>query len=199
MSALLLPYGDARPSFGADVFLAPNASVIGDVHLGDRVSIWYGAVVRGDVHRIEIGADSNIQDNAVLHGTLGEWPVSLGERVSVGHQATVHGSIIEDDVLIGIGARVLDGARVGAWSLVAAGALVREGQVIPPRSLVVGVPGVVKRELSDREIEILRRTPPRYAGLAAKTREACLAEGLADPFQADTRGWTSPHENRPKP
>lgn len=183
MSALVLPYGEAQPNFGCDVFLAPNASVIGDVHLADRVSIWYGAVIRGDVHRIEIGADSNIQDNAVLHGTLGEWPVTLGERVSVGHQATIHGSIIEHDVLIGIGARVLDGARVGAWSLVAAGALVREGQVIPPRSLVVGIPGAVKRELSDREIEILRRTPPRYAGLASKTREACLSEGREDPFR----------------
>jgi carbonic anhydrase/acetyltransferase-like protein (isoleucine patch superfamily) len=165
------------------VFLAPNASVVGDVTLGDRVSIWYAAVVRGDVHRISIGADSNVQDGSVIHGTLDEWPVVIGERVSIGHSATVHGATLEDDVLIGIGARVLDGARIGAFSLVAAGALVREGMIVPPRSLVAGVPGVIKRALSERELEIIRRTPGRYRDLAARSRAACLASGMPDPFQ----------------
>jgi len=182
MSALVLPFGDTQPSFGRDVFLAPNATVVGDVGLGDGVSNWYTAVIRGDVNRITIGADSNVQDGAVLHGTLGEWPVIVGARVSIGHHATVHGCVIEDDVLIGIGARVLDGARIGSFSLIAAGALVREGQVVPPRSLVVGVPGVVKRELTEREIEIVRRTPPRYRELARITRASCRASGLDDPF-----------------
>ena len=166
------------------MFVAPGASVVGSVTCGDRVSIWYSAVVRGDVNTIEIGADSNIQDGAVLHGTLGEWPVVIGERVSIGHRATVHGCILEDDVLIGIGATVLDGARIGSGSLIAAGALVREGVQIPPNSLVVGLPGVVRRELSPREIEILRRTPGRYRELAQATREACLAAGHPDPFRA---------------
>jgi carbonic anhydrase/acetyltransferase-like protein (isoleucine patch superfamily) len=178
MKPLVLPYGGVAPRLAEDVFLAPGAVVVGDVELGPRASVWYSAVVRGDVNRITIGADSNIQDGAVLHGTLGEWPVLIGARVSIGHHATVHGCILEDDVLIGIGARVLDGARIGAFSLIAASALVREGQVIPPRSLVVGVPGVVKRELNERELAILRRTPPRYVELARRTREACRAAGL---------------------
>lgn len=181
MRALVLSYAGRSPRFGPGVFLAPTASVVGDVELGPNVSIWYSTVVRGDVNSIRIGADSNVQDGAVLHGTLGEWPVVIGERVSIGHQATLHGCIVEDGALIGIGARVLDGARIGAESLVAAGALVREGMVVPPRSLVVGVPGVVKRELSERELEIVRRTPGRYLQLAIDTRAACLAAGHEDP------------------
>lgn len=178
--ALVVPHGDKSPRFGSDVFLAPTAVIVGDVVLGDRVSIWYGAVLRGDVHSIRVGDDSNVQDGAVLHGTLGEWPVIVGARVSIGHQATVHGAVVEDDCLIGIGARVLDGARIGAGSLVAAGALVREGMQVPPRSVVVGVPAVVKRELTDRELDLIHRTPPRYAKLAAESRASWLACGHAD-------------------
>jgi carbonic anhydrase/acetyltransferase-like protein (isoleucine patch superfamily) len=172
MSALVLPFAAQSPRLGRDVFLAPTAVVIGDVELGERVSVWYGAVLRGDVHSIRVGADSNVQDGAVLHGTLGEWPVLVGARVSIGHHATVHGAAIEDDVLIGIGARVLDGARIGRGSLVAAGALVREGMVVAPRSLVAGVPAVVKRELTEREVEVIRRTPGRYIALAAQHQSA---------------------------
>lgn len=182
MRALVLPYQEKKPRFGRDVFLAPTASVVGDVTLGDRVSVWYAAVLRGDVHSITIGAESNVQDGAVLHGTLGEWPVIVGARVSIGHCAMVHGAILEDDVLVGIGARVLDGARIGRLSLIAAGALVREGQIVPERSLVVGVPGVVKRTLTDGEIERILRTPARYTKLAADTRQAALAVGHEDPF-----------------
>lgn len=182
MRALVLPYAEKQPRFGRNVFLAPTASVVGDVTLGDEVSVWYSAVLRGDVHSITIGARSNVQDGAVLHGTLGEWPVILGERVSIGHCAMVHGAILEDDTLIGIGARVLDGSRIGRLSLVAAGALVREGQQVPERSLVVGVPGVVKRTLTDNEIERILRTPARYTKLAADTRQAALAVGHEDPF-----------------
>ena len=180
--ALVLPHLDRSPSFGAEVFLAPNAVVVGDVRLGDRVSVWYGAILRGDVHTIEIGTDSNVQDGAVFHGTLGEWPVRLGQRVSVGHHATIHGAVVEDDVLVGIGARLLDGVRIGRYSLVAAGAVVREGTQVPERSLVVGVPAVVKRPLTDAEIERITRTPGRYRKLALDTRAACLAAGQEDPF-----------------
>lgn len=182
MRALVLPYGDKTPRFGRGVFLAPNASVVGDVDLGDNVSVWYAAVLRGDVHRIAVGADSNVQDGAVFHGTLGEWPVVLGRRVSVGHCAMIHGATIGDDVLIGIGARVLDGAVVGEFSLIAAGALVREGMIVPPRSLVAGVPGVIKRALTGAEIERITRTPARYRKLALDTRAACLGAGIDDPF-----------------
>ena len=184
MQALVLPYGARAPRLSPGVFLAPTCSLVGDVELGPRVSVWYAAVVRGDVNSIRIGAESNVQDGAVLHGTLGEWPVEIGERVSIGHQATLHGCVVEDGALIGIGARVLDGARIGAEALVAAGALVREGMQVPPRTLVVGVPGVVKRELTERELEIVRRTSGRYLKLALDTRAACIAAGHPDPFVA---------------
>lgn len=184
MQALILPFAGFEPQFGKSVFVAPGASVIGNVTCGTRVSIWYSAVVRGDVNSITIGADSNVQDGAVLHGTLDEWPVVIGERVSIGHRATVHGCVLEDDVLIGIGAVVLDGAHIGRGSLIGAGALVREGARIPPNSLVVGLPGRVRRDLSEREVEVLRRTPGRYRELARSTREACIAAGHADPFQS---------------
>ncbi len=182
MHALVLPYGSRAPRFAPGVFLAPTCSVVGEVELGPRVSVWYATVVRGDVNSIRIGAESNVQDGAVLHGTLGEWPVVIGERVSIGHQATLHGCVVEDGALIGIGARVLDGARIGAEALVAAGALVREGMQVPPRTLVVGIPGVVKRELTERELEIVRRTSGRYLKLALDTRAACIAAGHPDPF-----------------
>lgn len=172
MHALVLPYGDKWPILAADVFLAPTCAVIGDVEIGPRASIWYGTVVRGDVHSIRIGADSNVQDGAVLHGTLGEWPVRIGERVSIGHSATVHGCTIEDDVLVGIGARILDGAHIGQGSLIAAGALVLEGLVVPPNSLVMGAPALVRRGVSAREIELIRRTPGRYRDLARGHLEA---------------------------
>jgi carbonic anhydrase/acetyltransferase-like protein (isoleucine patch superfamily) len=175
MAALVLPYGSNTPRLGPGVFLAPTSVLIGNVELGARASVWYGSVLRGDVHSIRIGADANVQDGAVLHGTQGEWPVLVGERVSIGHHATVHGAVLEDDVLIGIGARVLEGARVGSWSLVAAGAVVREGTVVPPRSLVAGVPAVVKRPLTEREVEVIRRTPGRYLALAAEHRRALEA------------------------
>jgi carbonic anhydrase/acetyltransferase-like protein (isoleucine patch superfamily) len=103
-----------------------------------------------------------------MHGTLGEWPVVVGERVSIGHNATLHGCTVEDDCLIGIGARVLDGAVIGAGSLVAAGAVVREGMRVPPKSLVAGVPAVVKRSLGSRELEVIARTPGRYRDLARR-------------------------------
>ena len=182
---IILPYAGKRPTFGRDVFVAPGASVVGDVRLGDRVSIWYGCVLRGDVNFLEVGADSNVQDGTVFHGLLGEWPVVVGKRVSIGHSATIHGATIEDDVLVGIGARVLDGAKVGAMSLIAAGCVVREGMVVPPRSLVVGLPGVVKRPLTDNEIERITRTPGRYATLAAEHRAAIRAATGEDPFD-----WT---------
>jgi carbonic anhydrase/acetyltransferase-like protein (isoleucine patch superfamily) len=181
LRALLLPHAGRRPQLGREVFLAPTASIIGDVRLGDRASVWYGCVLRGDVHEIVVGPDTNVQDGVVMHGTLGEWPVHVGARVSIGHSASVHGCVIEDGCLIGIGARVLDGARIGAGSLVAAGAVVREGTIVPPGSLVLGLPAAVKRALSAREVEILRRTPERYRALAESARAACLAAGLPDP------------------
>ncbi|AKU15418.1 gamma carbonic anhydrase family protein [Luteipulveratus mongoliensis] len=139
-----------RPQVHASAWVAPNAVIAGDVTIGEEVGIWYGAVVRGDIESIEVGARTNIQDNCVLHADPGS-PLVIGTRVSVGHNATLHGCTIGDDVLVGMGSRVLNGATVGAGSLIAAGAVIPEGADIPPGSMVAGVPGKVRRELTKDE------------------------------------------------
>ncbi|MDP8246287.1 MAG: gamma carbonic anhydrase family protein [Candidatus Hinthialibacter antarcticus] len=147
---LVFPYLEHQPQLGENVFIAPNASVIGETTLGDEVSIWFGAVLRGDIAPVSVGRGSNIQDNAVLHVGDDE-PCFVGENVVVGHQALLHGCTVEDDCLIGMGAIVLNRAVIGRGSLVGAGALVTQGTIIPPNSLVVGSPATVKRELKDDE------------------------------------------------
>ncbi|SBT94669.1 Carbonic anhydrase or acetyltransferase, isoleucine patch superfamily [Streptomyces sp. DI166] len=163
--------GGREPKVDEDVFVAPTASVIGDVTLRTGASVWYGAVLRGDVERISVGASSNVQDNCTLHADPG-FPVTVGERVSIGHNAVVHGATVEDDCLIGMGATVLNGAVIGAGSLVAAQALVPQGMVVPPGSLVAGVPAKVRRELSEEERTGLTLNGTLYADLAQAHREA---------------------------
>lgn len=141
---------DRTPAIDETAWVAPNATVVGSVQLGAEVGIWYGAVVRADMETVDIGARSNVQDNCALHADPG-FPLRLGERVSVGHNATLHGCVIGDETLVGMGARVLNGAVVGAHSLIAAGAVVLEGTQIPDGSLVAGVPGKVRRPLTDEE------------------------------------------------
>lgn len=154
--------GEKKPRFGERVFLAENASLIGDVVLGDDCSIWYGAVLRGDVHSIRVGHRTNIQDNCVLHVTTGVWPTTVGDEVTIGHSAIVHGCTVERGALIGMGSRVLDGAVVGEGALVGAGALVPEGMHVPPHTLVVGVPARVKRELTAEERARLEESWKHY-------------------------------------
>ena len=144
--------GGVRPTIPASCYVDPSAQVIGDVGLGEQASIWMNAVVRGDVHAIRIGARSNVQDCAVLHGMRYLYPVTIGEMVTIGHNATVHGCTVGDAVLIGIGAIVLNDARIGEGSIIAAGAVIPEHTVIPPRSLVAGVPGKVRRTLEDEDV-----------------------------------------------
>lgn len=153
------PAVDTSPA----AFVAANATVIGQVSIATGASIWYSAVVRGDVERIEIGKCTNIQDGAILHGDPGE-PTILEEHVTVGHRAVIHSAYIEAGCLIGIGAIVLDGVRVGRGSIIGAGSVVTKD--IPPRSLVVGVPGKVVRELSDQEVEDLILHAHKYEKLA---------------------------------
>jgi len=155
-------YEGKQPRFGARVFIAENAAVIGDVDLGDDCSIWYSAVIRADVHSIRIGARTNIQDNCTLHVTQRTHPVQIAEEVTIGHGAVVHGCTIERRALIGMGSRVLDGAVVGELALVGAGALVPEGMRVPARPLVVGVPARVKRPLTDEEIAHLQQSWKNY-------------------------------------
>ncbi|MFI9151282.1 gamma carbonic anhydrase family protein [Streptomyces sp. NPDC053367] len=162
--------GGREPKVDEGAFVAPTASVIGDVSLAAGASVWYGAVLRGDVERISVGAASNVQDNCTLHADPG-FPVSVGERVSIGHNAVVHGATVEDDCLIGMGATVLNGAVIGAGSLVAAQALVPQGTVVPPGSLVAGVPAKVRRALSEEERQGLTLNGVMYAELAQAHRD----------------------------
>lgn len=157
-------YLGAVPSVADDVFLAPGAAIIGDVTLGPQSSVWFGCVLRGDVNRIVVGARSNLQDGTVVH--LGDDdPTIIGEDVVVGHRAVVHGCTIEDGCLIGIQATILDGARIGRGSVIGAGAVVTAGAVIPPRSLVLGTPGKVVKQLDESAEDFHRRLAAKYTRL----------------------------------
>ncbi len=158
------------------MFLAENVSIIGDVEIGDDSSIWYGSVVRGDVHYIRIGQRTNIQDNCVVHVTNGTWPTVIGDDVSIGHGVIVHGCTIERGCLIGMGSRLLDGCTIGEEALVGAGALVPEGMNVPPRSLVLGIPGKIRRDLTDAELERVRTNSRNYL----EYKEIYLSEGSAE-------------------
>lgn len=155
----------------ADVFLAPNATILGEVTLGDRVGVWFGAVIRADRDRIVIGADSNVQDNCVIHCSPGR-PVTIGREVSVGHGAILHGCTIGNRVLVGMGAIVLNGAVVGEDSLIGAGAVVMEGAQIPPGSVVVGVPGRVAKLTTEEQRAHIRENAVSYVELARRYRDA---------------------------
>jgi carbonic anhydrase/acetyltransferase-like protein (isoleucine patch superfamily) len=164
---MIKSYRDKHPRIGKNVFIAPNAVVIGDVVIEDHASIWYATVVRGDRSPIRIGAYSNIQDNSTVH-TVPDHPVSVGAHVTVGHNAVIHGCAIDEACLIGIGAVVLNGASVGRGSIVAAHSLVREGQVVAAHRLVAGVPAQVKRELDPAQVERIEATAKSYADLAGE-------------------------------
>ncbi|HND52897.1 MAG TPA: gamma carbonic anhydrase family protein [Pirellulaceae bacterium] len=152
-------------------FVAPGAVVLGDVRIGAESSVWYNAVVRGDTESIVIGRQTNVQDGCVLHADPG-FPCVLGDRVTVGHGAVVHGAIVEDGVLVGMKAVVMNGARVGAGSIVGVGAVVVEGMRIPPGSLVVGVPARVKRSIEPHDQERIRHAADHYVAAACEAKAA---------------------------
>ena len=153
---MLRTYKGTAPQVPASCYVDDSAQVIGDVVLGENASIWMNAVVRGDVHYIRIGANSNIQDCSVLHGMLGQWPVEVGEWVTVGHNCTVHGCVVGDRCLIGMNSVILNGARVGAGSIIAAGAVITEGTIVEPGSLWAGIPGKFVKKLENADEMILR-------------------------------------------
>ncbi|WP_422745442.1 gamma carbonic anhydrase family protein [Mycobacterium sp. WMMD1722] len=161
---LIITLGEHAPDLHETAWVAPNAAVIGRVALREQASVWYGATLRAEVEPIEIGPGSNIQDGVTVHVDPG-FPATIGANVSVGHNAVLHGCTIEDDCLIGMGAVVLNGARIGRGSLVAAGAVVPQGAQIPERSLVAGVPGKVRRELADAEVDGNRTNAQLYQHL----------------------------------
>jgi carbonic anhydrase/acetyltransferase-like protein (isoleucine patch superfamily) len=165
---MIRPYNGHAPRIPDSCYVDASAQVIGDVTLGEQASVWMNAVVRGDVHSIHIGARSNVQDCAVLHGMRHLYPVYVGEGVSIGHNATVHGCIVEDNCLVGIGATILNNARIGEGSIVAAGAVVPEGMVVPPGSLVIGVPGAVRRAITGADFELIQMYARNYLDYSAQ-------------------------------
>ena len=168
---LILPIRGIAPDLHPESWVAPNATVIGNVTLGARASVWYGTTLRAEFEPIAIGAGSNLQDGVTVHVDPG-FPATIGVGVSVGHNAVLHGCTIEDGCLIGMGAVVLNGAHVGRGSLVAAGAVVAQGVVVPPGSLVAGVPGKVRRELSADEVTNNRNNARVYEHLSELHRDA---------------------------
>jgi carbonic anhydrase/acetyltransferase-like protein (isoleucine patch superfamily) len=155
-------YAGKAPRLGERVYLAETAAVIGDVVLGDDVSVWYNSVVRGDCHFIRVGARTNIQDNCTVHVTQEKYPTILEEEVTLGHGAIVHGAVVRRGALIGIRATVLDGVEVGESAFVGAGALVTPRTVVPPRTLWLGAPARQVRELSDAEVDDLKHFHSNY-------------------------------------
>ena len=167
--ALILPFDGVLPEVHPSAFLAPTATLIGRVRVAADAVVMFGAVLRADRDAIVLGPGSNLQDNVVVHGDPGS-PALLGAGVSVGHGAVVHGCTIEDDCLVGMNATVLNGAVVGTGSLIAGGAVVLAGSVVPARSLVAGVPGKVRRGISDEELARIRANAATYRDLAAAYR-----------------------------
>jgi carbonic anhydrase/acetyltransferase-like protein (isoleucine patch superfamily) len=161
-----------KPKIPASAWIAPSASVLGDVTLGEHVSVWFQAVARGDVHWIKIGDYTNVQDGCVLHVTNGKFPLTIGARVTIGHKALLHGCTVGSDCLIGMGAILLDGVEVGAGSVVAAGALLPPGKKYPPNSLIKGAPAKAVRELSKAEqAEMIEEGWKNYHAYAAEYRK----------------------------
>ncbi len=172
----ILPYLDHRPEVADNVFLAPTAYVVGDVTIGPRCSLWFGATVRGDTGSVVLGEAVNVQEAATVH-TEGGRVTRIGNRVTMGHHALVHGAVVEDDVIVGSNASVLSGAKVGRGSIVAAHSIVAEGKEIPPGSLVMGVPGKVLRAISDAEMERIRRNADAYERLGQEYRRSLSVDG----------------------
>ena len=159
---MLRPYRGQLPRIHQTAFIDDSAQVIGDVEIGEESSVWMCVVIRGDVHRIRIGRRSNIQDGTIIHVMKDTHPTTIGDDVTIGHAAVIHGCTIEDRCLIGMGAILLNGVLIGGGSIVAAGTLLPEGTQVPPRSLVMGSPGKVRRTLSDADLEEIQMYADRY-------------------------------------
>ncbi len=164
---MITPFLGKTPQFDDSNYIADTAVVIGDVELGPEASIWHHCTVRGDVNWIRIGRATNVQDHTVVHVTHGTAPTDIGDRVTIGHGAIIHGCTIDDEVLIGMGATVMDHAVIGTHSIVGAGALVTQRTEVPPRSMVLGQPAEVVRELTDEEVAAIRQGAENYVRYSA--------------------------------
>jgi carbonic anhydrase/acetyltransferase-like protein (isoleucine patch superfamily) len=170
---LIRSYRGKLPVIPASCYVDLSAQVIGDVTLGERSSVWMNAVLRGDVHSIRVGANSNVQDCCVLHGQRNLYSVTVGDWVTIGHNATVHGCVVEDASLIGMGVTILNDCRIGEGSIIAAGAVLPEHTVVPPRTLWAGVPGKLRRELGEEDRKLIHEYAQNYIDYV----EIYLAEG----------------------
>lgn len=166
MTRRVLPFGGWTPVLADGAVTLPGSFVIGQVRLGPRSSVWYGAVVRADAEAVSVGTASNLQDGVVVHADAG-FPAHIGDRVTVGHGAVVHGATVGDECIVGMGAVVLNGARIGPGCIVAAGSVVRQGAELPPHSLVAGSPAVVKRPVAEHERALIEHSWKHYVELAA--------------------------------
>jgi len=171
LKRMIRPYRGALPQIAASAYIDSSAQVIGNVTIGERASVWPNCTIRGDVNTITIGDETNIQDNSTLHCDEGPFPLVIGKRVTVGHQAMLHGCTIEDECLIGIAAVILNGAKIGRGSVIAAAALVPEGTIIPPNSLAMGVPAKVRRHITPEEVERFRLNAAHYVEAARIYRD----------------------------
>jgi gamma-carbonic anhydrase len=169
--ALILPVRGMQPLFGENCWLAPNATVVGEVTMGNDCTVWFNAVVRGDVHSISIGDRCNIQDGAVIHCTYQKAKTVIGNYVSIAHNAIVHGCTIEDKVLVGMGAVIMDGAIVGTGSIIAAGAIVTQNTIVPPGSIYAGNPAKLLKPVSPDAAEVFMRTANNYVMYAGWFKE----------------------------
>lgn len=173
----MIPIDEWTQTIDPTVWVAANATLVGSVIIDARSSVWYCCVVRGDGDRISIGAHTNVQDGTVIHTDPGA-PVRIGDRVSIGHRALLHGCTIGDDVLVGMSAVIMNGVEIGEGSLIGAGALLPEGTIIPPQSLVIGSPGKVRRSVTASEREYIERNCHQYVDLAAAHRQYALSQEL---------------------
>ena len=174
---VIQPYRGISPRIHPSAFVAGGVLVVGDVEIGRESSVWFGSIVRGDVHFIRIGEGTNIQDGCLLHVTRGRWPLTLGDQITVGHRVTLHGCTVRSRCLIGMGAIVLDGSEIGEGAMVGAGSVVTEGTVIPPRTLALGVPARVKREITPEEWEASVIRAARYVEYARQCARENRGEG----------------------
>ena len=170
---MILPYQGKTPTIAANTFIAPTATIIGDVEIGEGASIWYGAVLRGDLAAIRIGTNTNIQDNCTVHTDINK-PAIIGDHVTVGHNAVVHGCTVEKSCLIGMNAVVLSSAYLKTGSVIAAGALIKEGQETGPFQLLAGMPAIVKKELSEEILDVLDIPVDEYLELAKLHMESLI-------------------------
>jgi carbonic anhydrase/acetyltransferase-like protein (isoleucine patch superfamily) len=163
---MMRAFKDILPQIDSSTYVEESANIIGDVIIGEKSSIWFNSVIRGDVNYIRIGSKTNIQDSCVLHVTKDTHPLVVGNEVTVGHNVTLHGCTVKDRCLIGMGAIILDGAEVGEDSMVAAGCLVKQGMIVPPKTLVVGVPARIARPLTEKEIKRIKQSAQNYIDYA---------------------------------